>query len=83
MTTFQNQIQLFTKCRYFDSILKHEKLSSGDVGVFFLKLKKWLSSGSSSLIHVLKREKHCRGDLGALSMREIAAFTMLKLKKWG
>lgn len=40
MTSFQNQIQLFTKCRYFDSILKHEKLSSGDVGALSLKREK-------------------------------------------
>lgn len=36
------------------------------------------SGGACSLIHVLKRDKRCWGDLGALSMREIAAFTMLK-----
>lgn len=28
--------------------------------------------------HVLKREKRCWGDLGTLSLREIAALTMLK-----
>lgn len=33
--------------------------------------------------HVLKREKRSWGVLRALSLREIAAFTMLKLKKWG
>ena len=51
MTTFQNQIQLFTKCRYFDSILKHEKLSSGDVGALSLKREKrcWGVLGALSL----------------------------------
>ena len=58
--------------------LQIEKTHSSTHRTPISEIEKTRIPGPSSLIHVLKREKRCWGDMGALSMREIAALPMLK-----